>query len=135
MVFGANELQDRPIKRMPSQEHLDVSNIGHNSRSNNDVQSAGVFSGTGRQLGSKRSTGRNKEQPMSDLTKRNLVITLCGIAFMSNSAFSQMSPFYPLKAKEKGVTIIYVGFVMGVMAGFQIITSFLVGKYLHNFSN
>ena len=72
---------------------------------------------------------------MSDLTKRNLVITLCGIAFMSNSAFSQMSPFYPLKAKEKGVTIIYVGFVMGVMAGFQIITSFLVGKYLHNFSN
>jgi len=27
-----------------------------------------------------------------------------------------LSPFYPLKAKEKGVSIIYIGFVLGFFA-------------------
>jgi hypothetical protein len=31
--------------------------------------------------------------------KSNLVTVLCLISFLSMSAFSQMSPFYPLKAK------------------------------------
>jgi len=38
-----------------------------------------------------------------------------------------MSPFYPLKAKEKGVSIVYVGLVIGLMAFMQIISSFTVG--------
>jgi hypothetical protein len=42
-----------------------------------------------------------------------------------------MSPFYPLKAKEKGITIIWIGFVIGIMALFQIVSSVIVGKYLH----
>jgi len=41
-----------------------------------------------------------------------------------------MSPFYPLKAKEKGVSVIWVGMVIGTMAITQIISSFLVGKFL-----
>lgn len=41
-----------------------------------------------------------------------------------------MSPFYPLKAKEKGVSVIWIGFVIGTMAVFQILSSFLVGKFL-----
>jgi MFS family permease len=42
-----------------------------------------------------------------------------------------MSPFYPIKAKEKGVTVVWVGIVIGTMAVFQIISSFLVGRYLN----
>lgn len=42
-----------------------------------------------------------------------------------------MSPFYPLKAKEKGITIIWIGFVIGIMALFQIVSGIIVGKYLH----
>lgn len=56
---------------------------------------------------------------------------LCLIQFLSNSAFSQMAPFYPLKAKEKGVSTMQIGLVIGVMAGMQIVSSALVGKYLH----
>jgi len=60
------------------------------------------------------------------------VLALSAIQFMSNSAFSQMSPFYPLKAKEKKISVVYVGFVMGVMAAMQIVSSFVVGKFMHN---
>jgi hypothetical protein len=42
-----------------------------------------------------------------------------------------MSPFYPLKAKEKGIDLIWVGMVIGVMAVAQIFSCFLVGKFLH----
>ena len=42
-----------------------------------------------------------------------------------------MSPFYPLKAKEKGITIIWIGFVIGIMAMFQIVSGIFVGKFLH----
>ena len=42
-----------------------------------------------------------------------------------------MSPFYPLKAKEKGITIIWIGFVIGIMALFQIVSGIIVGKFLH----
>jgi MFS family permease len=42
-----------------------------------------------------------------------------------------MSPFYPLKAKEKGIDLIWVGVVMGVMAVAQILASFIIGKFLH----
>lgn len=53
---------------------------------------------------------------------------------MSNCAFVQMSPFYPIKAKEKGVSQIYVGFIFGVMALCQILSSLLVGQFLHTFN-
>lgn len=63
--------------------------------------------------------------------KSNLVTVLCLISFLSMSAFSQMSPFYPLKAKEKGIDGIWVGFIFGTMALMQILSSAIVGKYLH----
>lgn len=44
-----------------------------------------------------------------------------------------MSPFYPIKAHEAGVSQIYVGFIFGVMAITQIISSLLVGTFLHSF--
>lgn len=53
---------------------------------------------------------------------------------MSNCAFVQMSPFYPIKAKEKGVSQIYVGFIFGLMAFCQIISSLVVGRSLHTFN-
>lgn len=41
-----------------------------------------------------------------------------------------MAPFYPIKAKEKGVKVMWIGVVIGTMAIFQIIGSFMVGHYL-----
>lgn len=48
--------------------------------------------------------------------KRKIVIAISLIQFFSNCAFVQMSPFYPIKAKERGVEQIYVGFIFSVMA-------------------
>ena len=42
-----------------------------------------------------------------------------------------MSPFYPLKARERGISIIYIGLMLGLMAIMQIVSSLLVGKFLH----
>ena len=41
-----------------------------------------------------------------------------------------MSPFYPVKAKERGVSVVNIGFVIGTMAVCQIIGSFFVGLFL-----
>jgi hypothetical protein len=41
-----------------------------------------------------------------------------------------MSPFYPLKAKEKGLDVSQVGMVIGTMAIFQILSSAIIGKSL-----
>lgn len=42
-----------------------------------------------------------------------------------------MSPFYPLKAREKGISVIWIGFVLGFFACLQIVSSALIGKNLH----
>ena len=42
-----------------------------------------------------------------------VVYTLVLVSFLSILSFSQMAPFYPLQAKEKGVSIFVVGFVLG----------------------
>jgi hypothetical protein len=46
------------------------------------------------------------------------------------AAYSQISPFYPLKAKERGIEIIWVGFVIGIMPFNQILSSIITGKLL-----
>ena len=51
-----------------------------------------------------------------DKTKKTLVYALCLIQFLTNCALSQLSPFYPLKAREKGISIIWIGFVLGFFA-------------------
>lgn len=38
---------------------------------------------------------------------------LCLIALFSNASFSLIAPFYPLEVKEKGIDIIYIGYLMG----------------------
>ena len=40
------------------------------------------------------------------------VKTLCLVSFLSILSFSQMAPFYPLQAKEKGLTVYYIGFIL-----------------------
>ncbi len=55
---------------------------------------------------------------------------LCVISFISHSAFSLMGPFYPLKAQEKGVSVTWVGLVIGWMAITQVLSGILVGKFL-----
>ena len=42
-----------------------------------------------------------------------VVKTLCLVSFLCVMAFSQIAPFYPLMAKDKGVEIFYIGFVIG----------------------
>jgi hypothetical protein len=40
------------------------------------------------------------------------VKTLCLVGFISIISFSQLAPFYPLEAKDKGVDVFWVGFVL-----------------------
>ena len=42
-----------------------------------------------------------------------------------------MAPFYPLQAKEKGVSVFYVGFVLGSNAVAYIIGSMFASNFLH----
>ena len=42
-----------------------------------------------------------------------VVLCLCIITLLSNASFSLIAPFYPLEAKNKGIDLIYVGFLMG----------------------
>jgi cyanate permease len=74
-----------------------------------------------------------QKDPIKEINqiKNNLAYTLCLIQFLSQCAFTQMSPFYPLKAKEKGVEIVWVGLVIGIMAVAQIFSCFVVGVCLH----
>jgi MFS family permease len=46
-----------------------------------------------------------------------------------------MSPFYPIKAKEKGVSPVSIGLVFGTMAFSQMIASCVVGRSMHIFGN
>jgi len=68
-------------------------------------------------------------------SKRTFVYALCIVAFLSMSSLAQLSPFYPLKAKEKGVSIIYIGFVLGFFAILQIVSSTIFGKKMHKFKS
>lgn len=83
----------------------------------------------------KTSTRATLDQSLTDdeikRLKLWLVFVLCLIQFLSNSAFSQMAPFYPIEAKMKGVSVIWVGMIIGIMAMLQIVSSFIVGKFLH----
>jgi MFS family permease len=42
-----------------------------------------------------------------------------------------MSPFYPIKATQIGVSKIQIGYIFSVMAFGQIVSSFIVGKFMH----
>jgi len=42
-----------------------------------------------------------------------VVNTLSFVAYISIMGFSQLAPFYPLEAKEAGVDVFWVGFVLG----------------------
>lgn len=63
--------------------------------------------------------------------KLTLVYALCLIQFLTNCALSQLSPFYPLKAREKGISVIWIGFVLGFFACLQIVASAIIGKNMH----
>ena len=65
-----------------------------------------------------------------DIKKSKLVYSLAGLQFLVGSAISQMSPFYPLKAKEKDISASGVGSVMGTFPIAQLVSAFLVGKCL-----
>ena len=42
-----------------------------------------------------------------------VILCLCIITLLSNASFSLIAPFYPLEVKEKGIDVIYIGFLMG----------------------
>ena len=60
-----------------------------------------------------------------------IIYTLVLVSFLSILSFSQMAPFYPLQAKEKGVSVFFVGFVLSSNAVTYIISCVLGGRYLH----
>jgi len=40
---------------------------------------------------------------------------LCLISMLSNASFSLIAPFYPLEVKEKGIDVLWIGFLMGYL--------------------
>ena len=59
-----------------------------------------------------------------------LVWFLTLIATLQSISFSQVSPFYPFEAKEKGVTPMSLGIVIGSFSIAYIISAIVSGKYL-----
>ena len=62
---------------------------------------------------------------------KNLVLSLCFIGFMTMSSFSIMAPFFPIKAKEVGLSIMLTGEIMSAMAMLSMFSGFLTGKVMH----
>ena len=71
-----------------------------------------------------------------------VIICLCLINMLSNACFSLIAPFYPLEVKEKGIEVIYIGFLMAynyyltiycyrTQALTFIFASIITGKLLH----
>ena len=59
-----------------------------------------------------------------------MVLILTLIAMLQSISFSQVGPFYPFEAKEKGVTPISIGWIIGAFSIAYIISSIVSGKYL-----
>lgn len=66
-----------------------------------------------------------------DSKEKDLILCLCFIGYMTMSSFSIMAPFYPIKAKEVGVSTLIIGQVMGAMALVSMISGFFSGKVMH----
>ena len=60
-----------------------------------------------------------------------IVNTLVLTSFLSVFSFSQMAPFYPLLAIEKGITVFYVGLVLGSNAVTYMLACYFGGENLH----
>ena len=58
---------------------------------------------------------------------------ICIVQFLCNCIFTQLSPFYPVKAKERGLDTVFVGYVIEIMAIFQIFSSLLVTRCLNRY--
>ena len=61
----------------------------------------------------------------------SIIYTLVLVSFLSILSFSQMAPFYPLQAKEKGISVFWVGFVLGSNALTYMLSCVVGGKNLH----
>ena len=52
------------------------------------------------------------------------------IATLQTLSYSQVGPFFPFEAHEKGVTEIILGFIIGTFSLMFILSAFITGKYL-----
>lgn len=51
--------------------------------------------------------------------------------FITNGSMSLMAPFYPDKAAEKGVDVLWVGFVFGILNIGAFLSSLVFGKMMN----
>jgi len=114
-------------KPAPKVRSLDDNFDQETKRSTKDLSTNRIHISKGGQLPPKVKDPAEIEEEV----KSSLIKVLCIIQFLSNSSFSLMAPFYPLKAKERNIDVIWVGFVIGIMAIMQIVSGVVVGKYLH----
>ena len=59
-----------------------------------------------------------------------VVLFLTLIATLQSISFSQVGPFYPFEAKEKGVTPLSLGLIIGSFSIAYILSAAISGKYL-----
>ena len=62
--------------------------------------------------------------------KNKLGVTLSLIQFLCNCMFTLLTPFYPVKAKEMGIDVVFVGYVIEAMALTQFISSLVFARLM-----
>ena len=72
-----------------------------------------------------------EQQPWPDGVKVKLVSVISFIQFLCNCMFTQLSPFYPIKAKERGLDVVFVGYVIEAMAITQLLSSLVQSKLMN----
>ena len=60
-----------------------------------------------------------------------VILCLCIITLLSNASFSLIAPFYPLEAQNKGIDVVYVGFLMSTQSLTFIFSSIGTGRALN----
>jgi hypothetical protein len=64
---------------------------------------------------------------MGKLNKNTIIATITLVCTLQNISMSQIGPFFPLEAKDRGVSEHLVGVIIGLNPFFYILASFLTG--------
>ena len=70
---------------------------------------------------------------VSARNKSNTVKVLALLNFLIGCSISQLSPFYPLRAKEAGLSVSQIGIVLGTVAATTALTGFMTSLLLKVF--
>ena len=77
-----------------------------------------------------RSIKLKKKRMQKSLNKNQIIAIITLVCTLQNISLSQIGPFFPIEAANKGVSEQMLGFIIGMNPFFYIGASFLMGKHL-----